>query len=81
MVMAREHAMQRLWVANAYFSIRYQAAELLRTEFLRSTALRPKFDACQRKLAVSTNAGERRAGSGISGFILRCDSVPVLDGR
>jgi hypothetical protein len=37
MVMAREHAMQRLWVANAYFSIRFQAAELLRTEFLRST--------------------------------------------
>jgi len=33
--------MQRLWVANAYFSIRFQAAELLRTEFLRSTAQRP----------------------------------------
>ena len=31
--------MQRLWVANAYFSIRFQAAEPLRTEFLRSTGV------------------------------------------
>jgi hypothetical protein len=43
--------------------------------------LRPKFDACQRKLEVSTNGGERRAGSSISNFILRCYAFPVLDGR